>query len=151
MTTKEHKNPIPVVDTIIQKNDKILFVQRKKDPFKDHFVFPGGFVNEGETIENAAVREVKEETSLEITLENILGVYSDPKRDPRGHMITTVFIGSLKSSNDQAIAGDDANTIKWVDIKSISSVNLGFDHNHIISDYIKWTKEKETFWSTKIT
>ena len=74
---QQHKNPIPTVDTIIQRDSQILFVKRKKDPFKGHFVFPGGFVNESEKVEDAALREVKEETSLSVELIDILGVYSE--------------------------------------------------------------------------
>ena len=63
---QQHKNPTPTVDTIIQKDSKILLVKRKKDPFKQMMVLPGGFINEGERAEDAAIREVKEETSLDI-------------------------------------------------------------------------------------
>jgi ADP-ribose pyrophosphatase YjhB (NUDIX family) len=89
---KEYKNPIPTVDAIIQNSNSILLVKRSKDPYKNQFALPGGFVNEGETIEEAIKREVYEETSLEVHPIDILGVYSDPKRDPRGHIMTVVFI-----------------------------------------------------------
>ena len=97
---QQHKNPTPTVDTIIQKDSKILLVKRKKDPFKQRMVLPGGFVNEGERVEDAAIREVKEETSLDIEIDNILGVYSDPSRDPRGHIMSTVFIGKISDKSD---------------------------------------------------
>ena len=73
-------------------------------------VLPGGFVNEGERVEDAAIREVKEETSLDIEINNILGVYSDPSRDPRGHIMSTVFIGKISDKSDikEPMAGDDA-------------------------------------------
>ena len=105
-----HKNPTPTVDTIIQKDSKILLVKRKKDPFKQKMVLPGGFVNEGERVEDAAIREVKEETSLYIEIDNILGVYSDPSRDRRGHIMSTVFIGKISDKCDikEPMAGDDA-------------------------------------------
>ena len=89
---KVYKNPIPTVDAIIQKSSSLLLVKRKNYPFKNQFALPGGFVNEGETIEDAIVREVYEETSLEVHPIDILGVYSDPTRDPRGHIMTVVFI-----------------------------------------------------------
>ncbi len=151
MGDKQHKNPIPTVDTIIQRESQILFVKRKKDPFKDRLAFPGGFVNEGEKVEDAAKREVKEETSLDVDLDGILGVYSDPNRDPRGHIMSTVFIGKISnnSNNTEPLAGDDAAAIKWVDIETIDSEMFGFDHKKILLDFKKWKKNKETYWSSK--
>ncbi|WP_196816153.1 NUDIX domain-containing protein [Candidatus Nitrosocosmicus oleophilus] len=146
-----HKNPTPTVDTIIQKGSKVLLVERKKDPFKQTMVLPGGFINEGEFAEEAAIREVKEETSLDIELENILGVYSDPSRDPRGHIMSTVFIGKIsdKSDNKEPIAGDDAATTKWVDLESIEEETLGFDHQKILMDFKEWKQSRQTYWSSK--
>ena len=146
-----HKNPTPTVDTIIQKGSKVLLVERKKDPFKQTMVLPGGFINEGEFAEDAAIREVKEETSLDIELENILGVYSDPSRDPRGHIMSTVFIGKIsdKSDNKEPIAGDDAATTKWVDLESIEEETLGFDHQKILMDFKEWKQPRQTYWSSK--
>ena len=147
---QQHKNPIPTVDTIIQRDSQILFVKRKRDPFKEHFVFPGGFVNEGEKVEDAALREVKEETSLSVELVDILGVYSDPSRDPRGHIMSTVFIGKI-SDNDknEAKAGDDAEAIQWIDLEDVDNKIFGFDHKTIISDYKKWKQFKGTYWSSR--
>ena len=110
MKEQRYRNPTPTVDTIIQRDSRILLVKRKNDPFKGYLVLPGGFVNEGERVEDAAKREVKEETSLNIELLDILGVYSDPTRDPRGHMMSTVFIAKISSHNDKvdAVAQDDA-------------------------------------------
>lgn len=151
MNNKEHKNPVPTVDVIVQRSNRILLVKRKKDPFKDKLALPGGFVNENETVEDAALREIKEETSLSIELKEILGVYSDPKRDPRGQIMSVVFIGE-DTNNDkpQAIAGDDAKEIQWIDINSIDDSNIGFDHSKVLSDYKEWKQNKETYWSTKI-
>lgn len=148
---QKHKNPTPTVDTIIQKGSKVLLVERKRDPFRQTMVLPGGFINEGELAEDAAIREVKEETSLDIELENILGVYSDPSRDPRGHIMSTVFIGKIsdKSDKKEPIAGDDAATTKWVDLASIEEENMGFDHKKILMDYKEWKQSRQTYWSSK--
>lgn len=150
MNTKQYKNPTPTVDTIIQKESKILLIKRKKDPFKNMMALPGGFVNEGETVEEAAKREIREETNLEIRLLDILGVYSDPNRDPRKHIMTTVFVGEIESSKDvEAIAGDDASDIVWLDLESIEKHVFAFDHKKIINNYLKWRHRRGTFWSSK--
>jgi len=148
---QQHKNPIPTVDTIIEKDSQVLLIKRKKDPFKEKMVFPGGFINEGERVEDAAVREVKEETSLDIELDHILGVYSDPSRDPRGHIMSTVFIGKIsdKSDKKEPMAGDDAAAIKWVDLETVEEESLGFDHKKILMDYKEWKQSKQTSWSSK--
>lgn len=137
------------VDAIIQRNSQILFVKRKKEPFKGMLTFPGGFVNDNEKVEDTVIREVKEETSLSIKPIDILGVYSDPNRDPRGHIISTVFIVEISDNNFEATAKDDAEDIKWIDIDKTDNENFGFDHKKIILDYKKWKQSKGTFWSTR--
>lgn len=152
MSEKQSNNPVPVVDVIIQQDSEVLFAKRKKDPFKDYLGLPGGFVNIGETIEEAARREVKEETSLDIELTDILGIYSDPQRDPRGHIMSTVFVGRVPSSENaknKAIARDDASQLEWIDLQTIGDKNLAFDHKIILSNYKKWKESGGTFWSTK--
>ena len=101
MNEQSYRNPTPTVDTIIQKDSQILLVKRKNEPFKGYFALPGGFVNEGEKVEVAAKREVMEETALDVELVDILGVYSDPNRDPRGHIMSTVFIGLISRDKDE--------------------------------------------------
>jgi 8-oxo-dGTP diphosphatase len=150
MCTNQYKNPIPTVDVIIQSEFQILFVKRKKNPFKQYLALPGGFVDEGETVEVAARREVREETFLDVELTDILGVYSDPKRDPRGHIMSTVFIGKILDHNkNKAIAGDDASELEWIKEEDTDNRSFAFDHNKILSDYRKWKKTGGTFWSTK--
>ncbi len=151
MKEQHYKNPTPTVDAIIQKNSQILLVKRKKEPFKGYLVLPGGFVNEGERVEDAAKREIKEETSLDIELIDILGVYSEPERDPRGHIMSTVFIGKISESSDKAdaMAGDDAAAIEWLNFEAVDNTRIGFDHKKIITDYIKWRQHGGTFWSSK--
>ena len=151
MKEQRYRNPTPTVDTIIQRDSRILLVKRRNDPFKGYLVLPGGFVNEGERVEDAAKREVKEETSLNIELLDILGVYSDPTRDPRGHMMSTVFISKVSSHKDKvdAVAQDDAAAIEWISLEVIDTRNVGFDHKRIISDYKTWKTSGGTFWSSK--
>jgi 8-oxo-dGTP diphosphatase len=143
----KYSNPTPTVDVILQRDSKVLMVRRKKDPFKGRLALPGGFVNEGETAEDAMKREAMEETSFEVEPIEILGVYSDPKRDPRKHIMTVVFVGIILGGSGRA--GDDAASIEWVELASIESQQIAFDHLTILRDYWKWKASGGTFWSTK--
>jgi ADP-ribose pyrophosphatase YjhB (NUDIX family) len=152
MSEKQSNNPIPVVDVIIQQDFEVLLARRKKEPFKGSLGLPGGFVNMGETIEEAARREVKEETSLDIELTDILGVYSDPQRDPRGHIMSTVLIARIppnENAKNKAKAQDDASQLEWIDLQTVGDKRLAFDHKIILSNYKKWKEAGGTFWSTK--
>jgi 8-oxo-dGTP diphosphatase len=144
---KEYRNPTPTADIILQRDSKILMVRRKKDPFKGQLALPGGFINEGETAEEAAKREAIEETTLEVEPIEILGVYSDPKRDPRKHIMSIVFVGIIVGGSDKA--GDDAESIEWVELGAIEKQEIAFDHAQILRDYKKWKTSDGTFWSTK--
>lgn len=143
----KHSNPTPTVDVIIQRDSKVLMVRRKNQPFQGQLALPGGFVNEGETVEDAMKREAVEETSLEVEPIEILGAYSDPKRDPRKHIMTVVFVGIIVGGS--AKAGDDAATIEWVELADIERQQIAFDHAMILHDYKKWKVSGGTFWSTK--
>src|ERR687891_414104 len=136
----KHSNPVPAVDFLISKdnNSKILLVRRKNDPFKGMLSIPGGFVNEGETAEDAMRREAKEETSLIVEPIAILGVYSDPQRDPRMHTLSVTFISRIVHGNENA--GDDAAALRWVNIEDeldglIQSQKITFDHSKTLNDY----------------
>ena len=94
----EYKSPKLAADGIILENGKILLIKRRNEPFKDKWALPGGFVEYGEKVEDAAVREVFEETGLKTKIMDLVGIYSDPNRDPRGHIVSAVFLlkrGSL--------------------------------------------------------
>jgi 8-oxo-dGTP diphosphatase len=139
----KHKNPVPAVDFLISKdnNSKILLVRRKNDPFKGILSIPGGFVNEGETAEDAMRREAKEETSLIVEPIAILGVYSDPQRDPRMHTISVTFITRIVQGNENA--RDDAAALQWIKLEGeldalIQSQQIAFDHSKILNDYKKY-------------
>lgn len=152
---EDRRNPVPTIDLIVRKRDQILLEQRAKPPFKGWYCFPGGHVEYGETVEAAAVRELEEETSIHAELKSILGVYSDPKRDPRGQRITTVFVANWLQGEPKG--ADDAKTAKWFRRKEIFELKLplAFDHSLILQDYLAWAtknngnKMPETFWSTK--
>ncbi|MCD6573183.1 MAG: NUDIX hydrolase [Thermoplasmata archaeon] len=131
------KKPSITVDGVIIKNGKILLVKRKNEPFKGKWALPGGFVEYGETVEKAVLREVKEETGMDAKIKKLVGVYSDPARDPRGHTISIVFL--LEGEGD-AIAGDDAIEAKFFDLNELPP--LAFDHEKIIKDAIQTYKNE---------
>lgn len=143
----EYRNPVPAVDIILQRESKVLMIRRKKDPFMGKLALPGGFVNEGETVEEAARREALEETSLQVDPIEILGVYSDPKRDPRKHVMSVVFVGIVAGGSQ--LAGDDAEDIEWVDPDQVDSSQVAFDHMKILRDYLHWRSSGGTFWSSR--
>jgi 8-oxo-dGTP diphosphatase len=134
----EHRNPVPTVDVIIEMGDAgggIVLIERQNPP--SGWALPGGFVDYGETLEQAAVREAKEETSLDIALVRQFHAYSDPGRDPRGHTITTVFIATAVG---MPRAHDDARAVAILRPEEVR-VPLAFDHRKILDDYIAWKKE----------
>ena len=130
---KDYKNPLPTVDIIIEINDGIVLIERGNEP--KGWALPGGFVDYGETLEDAAIREALEETSLSITELRLHGCYSDPARDPRRHTISIVFVAKGKGIPK---AGDDAATIAVFSKDSIPS-GLCFDHDRIIKEYLEQT------------
>ena len=128
-----YKTPRITIDGIIIKDQKILLVKRKNDPFKDKWALPGGFVEYGEKTEDAIMREVLEETGLRTKINQLAGVYSDPNRDPRGHTITIVYM--LDIIGGELKAGDDASDIKFFNVKELPE--LSFDHDKIIDETLQ--------------
>ena len=141
-----YRNPALTVDVVVIEGNKILLVKRGQPPHQGEWALPGGFVEYGETSEAAAKREVQEETGIAIELSAILGVYSDPDRDPRGHTASVVFVGKMVSGQLQG--GDDAADAKWYDINDLHEEQLAFDHGMIVQDFRQWLKNRSTFWST---
>ncbi len=127
-----YANPLPTVDIVIETAGGIVLVRRRNPPHG--WALPGGFVDYGETVETAALREAMEETGLEVRLKGVLGVYSDPLRDPRRHTLSVVFVAD---SDGDPRAGDDAAEVTVCDAKNIAEP-LCFDHEKIIKDYLEY-------------
>lgn len=128
-----YKSPKVTVDGIILEDGMILLIKRGNAPFKGKWALPGGFVEYGEKTEDAVVREVFEETGLKTKISRLVGVYSDPKRDPRGHTVTIVYTLEICSGNMKN--GDDASDIKKFNTDNLPE--LSFDHNRIIQDVLR--------------
>jgi 8-oxo-dGTP diphosphatase len=129
---KEIKTPYLAVDAIIKTEDnKIVLIERKFEPLG--FALPGGFVDYGESCEDAVRREVLEETGLKFFIDKLIGVYSNPKRDPRQHVVSITYSGEGFGT---LLAGDDAWKVKCFTMGEIlNDVVLVFDHRQIILDY----------------
>jgi len=136
-----YRNPAPTVDLVIELIDRpdrpIVLIERLNEPYG--WALPGGFVDYGESVETAARREAWEETGLRVTLIDLLGVYSDPLRDPRQHTLSVVYVATAIGEPD---AGDDAKTLKVVPSWELSTPQcldqLCFDHSRIVQDYWRY-------------
>ena len=131
----DYKNPTPTVDVLIElegRPGELVFIERSHDPIG--LALPGGFVDQGEWVADAAVREVKEETGLDVEIVELFHVYSDPSRDRRMHTMSTVFIGRARGT---PIGGDDAARAVVCKPDAIPQP-LVFDHALIVADYVAY-------------
>lgn len=126
-----HRNPTPTVDILVFSPSRgVLLIERLNPPHG--WALPGGFVDYGESVEQAAVREAKEETGLDVVLTSLLGVYSDPDRDARMHTMSVVFVAQALDLA-QLKAGDDAGKAKFFALNALPA--MAFDHGKIVSDF----------------
>lgn len=132
--SESRRNPLPTVDIIIEIGGGIVLIERKNPPHG--WAIPGGFVDYGESLEAAGVREAEEETSLKVQLIEQFYTYSDPRRDPRHHTISTVYIATAQG---EPKAADDA---KAADIFFVGQLPkpLVFDHHQILGDYFTYKR-----------
>ena len=136
--SENHRNPLPTVDIIIElSGGGVVLIERKKIPHG--WALPGGFVDYGESLEAAAVREAKEETSLEVQLIEQFYTYSDPSRDPRKHTISTVYIATAQGVPR---AADDAKTAGVYSENQLPKP-IVFDHSRILADYFHFKRTGE--------
>ena len=128
-----YRNPALTVDGVLIEGGKILLIKRGREPFKGKWALPGGFVEYGERVEDAVVREFREETSIETGIKALVGVYSDPKRDPRGHTVSIAYL--LEKKGGELRGGDDASDARFFSIEEMPE--LAFDHAKIIEDALR--------------
>ena len=125
------RTPALTVDCVaIDGDGRLLLIRRKNPPYEGKYALPGGFVDVGETVEDACRRELMEETAIKAGRLELIGVYSDPLRDPRGHTCSVAFLTRLARGRPKA--GDDAAGAEWV--KRWSKLDLAFDHARIVAD-----------------
>ncbi len=135
-----YKIPSITTDIFIFDDDlNFILIKRKNEPYKDCWAIPGGFVEYGETVENAAIREAKEETSIDVELMDLVNVYSKPDRDPRGHTITVAY--TAKGNFADKKADSDASDISIFNEKKLDEIKIAFDHKEIIKDCLKIAKK----------
>ena len=123
------ETPKLMVDVVIPAEEGVVLIRRGSDPFEGQWALPGGFVEVGETVEQAAVREAAEETGLVVELAHLVGVYSEPERDPRGHNVSVTFLARVFGG--ELLASTDASEVSVLDP---GAVDLAFDHSRIIDD-----------------
>ncbi|MCK9225199.1 MAG: NUDIX hydrolase [Candidatus Muirbacterium halophilum] len=130
-----YKNPALTVDGIVETKNGIVLIKRKNDPYKGNWALPGGFVDYGEKVETALFREMKEEISVDVKIKRLLGIWSEPQRDPRGHTVSVVYIAEYNGNIDQIKAADDAMEVNITN--NPLALELAFDHAEIIGEYYK--------------
>lgn len=148
-----YANPTPTVDTLIEIDSAdgpaVVLIRRRNPP--EGWAIPGGFVDEGETVEAAAVREALEETGLHVTLDALLHVYSDPARDPRQHTLSVAF-AARAAPGATPTAADDAAEVRLVPLSELASVlssprpkiaglPIAFDHAQILADWLRFRRD----------
>jgi len=126
-----HKQPALAADCVVfDKAGRLLLIRRKNPPFQGQYALPGGFVDYGERMEEAALRELREETGISGRIVRLVGVYSRPDRDPRGHCVSAVYL--VEAGGQQPVAGDDAASAEFV--TDFRAEKLAFDHDEIVTD-----------------
>ncbi|PLX02534.1 MAG: NUDIX hydrolase [Marinilabiliales bacterium] len=132
--TYKYPRPALTVDAIVfNNNSQVLLIQRSSQPFKHLWAFPGGFVDENETVETAVYRELEEETRIQDVELKQFHTYSEPDRDPRHRTVTVAFVGKVLKTT-KPVAGDDAKNAKWFKINDLPP--LAFDHSRILDDVL---------------
>ena len=128
------KHPIPTADAVLIEDDKVLLIKRNHEPFVGFWVLPGGHIDYGETAETAVVREMKEETDLVVEIKKLIGVYSNPERDPRRHTMTIAYL--VNRISGEVKIDHEATEFKFFEVGNLPE-KMGFDHRDVVQDAIK--------------
>jgi 8-oxo-dGTP diphosphatase len=142
VSPRQYKGPVLTVDAVWLAGDRILLVRRGRPPFRGRWALPGGFVEIGESVEQAVVRELEEETGLRPAAIQLLGVYSRPGRDPRRPTVTVAF--RMKGSATPPTGGSDAREARWLLLHEARS--LAFDHDEIVADALRVRRGQRRLW-----
>ncbi|MGX8693773.1 MAG: NUDIX domain-containing protein [Methanobrevibacter sp.] len=135
----KYRTPSLTADIFIFDDEfNFILIKRKNNPYKDCWALPGGFVEYGESVETAAIREAKEETNIDVELKDLVNVYSEPNRDPRGHTVTVAYIA--KGNMSEMKADSDAKEIGIFSAEKLDEINIAFDHAKIIKDCLNKAK-----------
>ena len=133
--------PLLTVDCVVlEPQGRVLLIKRGRPPFEGQYALPGGFVDVGETVEDACRRELMEETGVKAGKLTLVGVFSDPARDPRSHSVAVTYLTRVRSM--RATAGDDASAVEWVD--EWRRLKLAFDHEKILQAAMKVAGRQKT-------
>jgi len=135
------RKPSVTTDGIVVRGNEIVLIRRGKEPFKGQYALPGGFLDYGETLEQCVVREILEETGLRTEIVDLVGVFSDPDRDPRGHFVTAVY--HLRPVGGSLKAGDDAEGAEWVHMDRLPK--FAFDHGKIVQAFLSRRRSQKEF------
>jgi len=126
------KIPMLTVDAVIKTDNSVILIKRRNEPYRNSWALPGGFVEYNEAVENAVLRETKEETGLDVEIEKLVGIYSEPGRDPRGHTVSAAFL--CKTTGGTLKADTDAKEVCEFNVDLIKVMKLVCDHRRILKD-----------------
>lgn len=133
---EKRKRPALTVDSFIRdRRGRLLLVQRGRPPFEGRWALPGGFCEWKERTEHACAREAKEETGVTVKVGKVLGVYSDPNRDPRGHTVSVVY--EARPVRGKPRGSDDAAEARWFEPKEVRTLSFAFDHGKIVREHLR--------------
>jgi 8-oxo-dGTP diphosphatase len=132
----EWRSPRLTVDSLtLDEEGRLLLIRRGRPPFEGRWALPGGFVDYGETVEAACIRETREETGLDVRIDSLCGVYSRPDRDPRGHTVSIVFRCRPVAGRTTVKGGDDAAAAEWFTARELKTLAFAFDHGDIVAEH----------------
>ena len=128
--------PLICTDGVILHNEKVLLIKRSIKPFQGYWTIPGGHIDYGESSQEALIREIKEETNIDVEIIRLIKLYDDPKRDPWGHIISIAYLCNPLNIDAEFIENEEVESICWNDINKLPE-NIGFDHRIMINDAIR--------------